>query len=125
MRFAYLGGASGIFASSIVWLCAAIATTQTSPKRAVWVLFIGAMLIHPASVLISKIFGRPGNHSKGNTLGALAWASTLWLIFSLPLAYAVSLLRIEWFFPAMLLVIGGRFLVFGSLFGMRTYWGAA
>ena len=88
-------------------------------------LFIGAMLIHPASVLISKIFGRPGNHSKGNTLGALAWASTLWLIFSLPLAYAVSLLRIEWFFPAMLLVIGGRFLVFGSLFGMRTYWGAA
>ena len=123
MRFAYLGGASGMFASSIVWLCAAIATTQTSPKQAVWMLFIGAMLIHPASVLISKIFGRPGNHSKGNTLGALAWASTLWLIFSLPLAYAVSLLRIEWFFPAMLLVIGGRFLVFGSLFGMRTYWG--
>ena len=123
MRFAYFGGASGMFASSIVWLCAAIATIQTSPKQAVWVLFIGAMLIHPVGVLISKLFGRPGNHSKGNPLGPLAWASTLWLIFSLPLAYAVSLLRIEWFFPAMLLVIGGRFLVFSSLFGMRTYWG--
>ena len=123
MRWAYLGGASGMFASSIVWLGAAIATTQTSAEQAVWVLFIGAILIHPAGVLIAKLFGRPGNHSTGNPLGPLAWASTLWLIFSLPLAYAVSLLRIEWFFPAMLLVIGGRYLVFSSLYGMRIYWG--
>lgn len=123
MRYAYFGGASGMLASSMTWLCAAIAAMQTSPKQAVWVLFIGGMLIHPAGVLISKLFGRPGNHAKGNPLGSLAWASTLWLIFSLPLAYAVSLLRIEWFFPAMLLVIGGRFLVFSSLFGMRIYWG--
>ena len=123
MRFAYFSGASGMFASSIAWLCAAIATIQASPKQAVWVLFIGGMMIHPVGVLISKLLGRPGNHSKGNPLGSLAWASTLWLIFSLPLAYAVSLLRIEWFFPAMLLVIGGRYLVFSSLFGMRIYWG--
>jgi hypothetical protein len=122
MRFAYFGGASGMLASSITWLCAAIATIQASPKQAVWVLFIGGMLIHPVGVMISRLFGRPGNHSKGNPLGSLAWASTLWLIFSLPLAYAVSLLRIEWFFPAMLLVIGGRFLVLSSLFGMRIYW---
>jgi hypothetical protein len=122
MRFAYFGGASGMLASSIAWLCAAIATIQTSPKQAVLVLFVGGMLIHPVGVLIAKLFGRPGNHAKGNPLGSLAWASTLWLIFSLPLAYAVSLQRMEWFFPAMLLVIGGRFLVFSSLFGMRTYW---
>lgn len=122
MRFAYCSGASGMLASAIAWLCAAVATVQASPKQAVWVLFIGGMLIHPLGVLISKLQGRPGNHSKGNPLGSLAWASTLWLIFSLPLAYAVSMLRIEWFFPAMLLVIGGRYLVFASLFGMRIYW---
>jgi hypothetical protein len=122
MRFAYVSGASGMLASSIAWLCAAIATTHASPEKAVWVLFIGGMMIHPVGVLISKLLGRPGNHSKGNPLGSLAWASTLWLIFSLPLAYAVSLLRIEWFFPAMLLVIGGRYLVFSSMFGMRIYW---
>ena len=122
MRFAYCSGASGVLASSLAWLCAAIATVQVSPPQAVWVLFIGGMLIHPVSVLISKLFGRPGNHTKGNPLGSLAWASTLWLIFSLPLAYSVSLLRIEWFFPAMLLVIGGRYLVFSSLFGMRIFW---
>jgi hypothetical protein len=122
MRFAYCSGASGVLASSIAWFCAAAASVQASPRQAVWVLFIGGMLIHPSGVLISKVIGRPGHHSKGNPLGSLAWASTLWLIFSLPLAYGVSLLHIEWFFPAMLLVIGGRYLVFSSLFGLRLYW---
>lgn len=122
MRYAYCSGASGMLASSLVWVCAAVATAQATPEQAVWVLFIGGMLIHPLGVLISKLLKRPGNHSKGNPLGSLAWASTLWLIFSLPLAYGVSMLRIEWFFPAMLLVIGGRYLVFSSLFGMRIYW---
>lgn len=122
MRFAYFGGGSGMLASSIAWLCAAIATVQASPRQAVWVLFVGGMLIHPVSVVIAKLAGRPGKHSKANPLGSLAWASTLWLIFSLPLAYAASIVRIEWFFPAMLLVIGGRYLVFSSLFGMRVYW---
>lgn len=122
MRSAYCGGAAGMLASSIAWLCAAIATIQASPQQAVWVLFIGGMLIHPVGVMIAKLLGRSGNHAKDNPLASLAWASTLWLIFSLPLAYAVSLLRVEWFFPAMMLVIGGRFLVFSSLFGMRIYW---
>ena len=122
MRFAYCSGAAGMLASSLAWLCAAIATVQASPQQAVWVLFIGGMLIHPVAVLVAKALGRPGQHAKGNPLGSLAWASTLWLIFSLPLAYAVSLFRIEWFFPAMLLVIGGRYLVFGTLFGMRVHW---
>ena len=122
MRFAYCSGAPGMLASALAWLCAAVATVQASPQQAVWVLFIGGMLIHPVGVLVSKVLGRPGQHARGNPLGSLAWASTLWLIFSLPLAYAVSLFRIEWFFPAMLLVIGGRYLVFGTLFGMRIHW---
>lgn len=122
MRFAYCSGASGMLASSIAWSCAAVTSIQASPQQAVWVLLIGGMLIHPAGVLIAKLLGRPGQHSKGNPLGSLAWASTLWLIFSMPLAYAASLLHIEWFFPAMLLVIGGRYLVFSSLFGLRIFW---
>jgi hypothetical protein len=122
MRHAYCSGATGVFASSTAWLAAAIATRVASPERAVWVLFIGGMLIHPVGVLLSKLLGRPGVHARGNPLGALAMASTLWLIFMLPLAYAASRLRIEWFFPAMLLVIGGRYLGFGTLFGLRIYW---
>ena len=122
MRFGYYSGAPGIFASAAAWLTAAVVALQVSPKQAVWVLFAGGVLIHPVSVLLAKMLGRPGKHEPGNPLAALAFATTFWLIFSLPLAYGVSILRIEWFFPAMLLVIGGRYLTFGSLFGMRIYW---
>jgi hypothetical protein len=122
MRFGYYSGALGIFASAGAWLAAAVVALQASPEQAVWVLFVGGVLIHPVSVLLAKMLGRPGKHEAGNPLAALAFASTLWLIFSLPLAYGASILRMEWFFPAMLLVIGGRYLTFGSLFGMRIYW---
>lgn len=30
--------------------------------------------------------------------------------------------KLEWFFPAMLLMIGGRYLTFATLYGMRLYW---
>ena len=122
MRSGYCSGGAGVLASSLTWLAAAIATLQASPQQAVWVLFIGGMAIHPIATVICKLLGSSGGHAKGNPLGALAWASVLWLIFSLPLAYVVSLHRIEWFFPAMLLVIGGRYLTFQMLFGLRVYW---
>jgi len=122
MRSAYLSGGAGVFASSLAWLAAAIATLELPAQQAVWVLFAGGMAIHPASILICKLLGASGKHAKGNPLGLLAGATVFWLIFSLPLAYVVALYRIEWFFPAMLLVIGGRYLTFATLFGMRVYW---
>ncbi|HEX5757111.1 MAG TPA: hypothetical protein VFY12_12280 [Arenimonas sp.] len=122
MRAGYCSGGAGVLASALAWLAAAIATLQLSPQQAVWVLFVGGMAIHPAGVLFCKVLGRSGGHSKGNPLGSLAGATTMWLIFSLPLAFAASMQRIEWFFPAMLLVIGGRYLTFHTLFGLRVYW---
>jgi len=122
MRFAYYGGAPGMLTSATVWLVAGITAALSSPERAIWTLFIGGMFIHPVSVLLTKALGRPGSHTRGNPFGALALASTFWLILSCPLAYSVSLLRIEWFFPAMLFVIGGRYLTFSTIFGTRIYW---
>lgn len=122
MRFGYYSGAAGVLASSAAWLTAALVAWQGSPRQAVWVLFAGGVLIHPVGVLIAKVLGRPGRHTPGNPLASLAFATTLWLIFSLPLAYAASMLHLEWFFPAMLLVIGGRYLTFHVLFGLRIYW---
>jgi hypothetical protein len=122
MRLAYLSGAPGIFTSAAVWLAAATTALVASPEQAVWVLFVGGALIHPISILLCKAFGHSGKHAPGNPLAPLAFASTLWMIFCLPLVYGVSLLRIDWFFPAMLLVIGGRYLTFSLLFGVRLYW---
>lgn len=122
MRSSYCSGGAGVLASALAWLSSAFATIQATPQQAVWALLIGGMAIHPVATVICRLLGSSGSPSKGNPLGTLAWASTLWLIFSLPVAYVVSLYRIEWFFPAMLLVIGGRYLTFNTLFGIRVYW---
>lgn len=122
LRRGYFSGAPGILASALVWSVSAGIAAFASPAHAIWALLIGGALIHPIGVVLCRLSGAPGAHSKGNPLGLLAGASTFWLIFSLPLAYALGLQNPAWFFAAMLLVIGGRYLVFATLYGMRLYW---
>lgn len=122
MRTVYFWGATGVLTSGLVWGAAGSVALMVSATSAVWALFIGGALIHPISVGLDKLLGRRGQHGEDNPLGSLALASTFWLIFCLPIAYAVSTFEIAWFFPAMLMVIGGRYLTFGVLFGLRTYW---
>lgn len=122
MRRAYYSGAAGILASALAWSVATGVAALISPQRAIWALLIGGALIHPVASVICRILGASAAHSRTNPLAQLAAASTLWLIFSLPLAYGVGLQNPAWFFSAMLLVIGGRYLVFATLFGMRFFW---
>jgi hypothetical protein len=72
--------------------------------------------------VLCKLLGRAGTHEPGNPLGTLAIESTFWLLAGIAVAYGMHVLRLEWFFPAMLLVIGGRYLTFQSLYGLRIYW---
>ena len=122
MRVAYLRGATGITTSGLVWLAAGLVAYVDEPSRAVWTLFLGAMFIVPVSNLIDRVFGAPGKHTAGNRLGWLAMESTVFMIMCLPLAYGLSLFKIEWFFPAVLMIIGGRYLIFATVFGTRVYW---
>lgn len=108
--------------SAAAWLVAALVALQISAPASVLALFGGGMLIYPASVLVCKLLGRSGKHAKANPLGPLAIENTLWLVFCLPIAYAVSKFNILWFFPSMLLIIGGRYLTFRTLYGVRVYW---
>lgn len=111
-----------MFASALAWLVAGVVANQDSASSAVLALFAGGMLIHPVGVLLCKALGRSGKHANTNPLGALALESTGWLILCLPITYAVSQFNVKWFFPAMLLVIGGRYFTFRTLFGLRIYW---
>ena len=122
MRHGYIGGAPGLFASAAMWLAAGVVAATGTAKGAVIVLFVGGMLIHPLAVLACKVAGRPGRHAKENTLGALALESTVILLLGVMLALGLAQFRVELFFPAMLLVIGGRYLVFQTLYGRRIYW---
>lgn len=122
MRAGYGSGWTGIAASALAWAMAAGIAWQGSAQHAIWALLAGGALIFPASVVLGKLLGLPCTHPKGNALGSLAGASTFWLIFCLPIAWLLGQQQPAWFFAAMLLVIGGRYLVFASIYGMALYW---
>lgn len=122
MRDAYAGGVIGIMVSGTVWLVAGAVAWFRAPQVAIIALLAGGVLIHPVAVLLAKLAGRTGAHAKGNPLGQLAGEATGWMLFGIALAYGLSLWRTDLFFPAMLLTIGGRYLTFATVYGMRLYW---
>jgi drug/metabolite transporter (DMT)-like permease len=122
MRTNYSQGAVGVITSGFIWLISGFAAYIYSPKQAVWTLFLGGMLIHPLSIVFNKMLGVSGNHSKNNPLGNLAAEGTFFMLMGIPLAFVLSFQRAEWFFQGMLLIIGGRYLTFNTIYGNRLYW---
>jgi hypothetical protein len=121
MRDAYYDGATGAFASATAWLGAALVTSWADARSGILTLIFAGMFIFPASLVLAKAFGRSGKHAKDNPLAPLAIYGTVWMILCIIIAFALSFQRPEWFFPAMLLVIGGRYLTFETLYGLKIY----
>ena len=122
MRRAYYDGATGLIVSATAWLIAAMVAWQSTPGNAIGALLIGGVFIFPTSVALSRLMGRTGVHSKESPLSSLATTGTLWMLLAIPIAYGASLYKVDWFFPAMLMTIGGRYLTFTTLYGLRTYY---
>ncbi len=122
MKNGYGYGAVGVIVSGIVWLLSSLAVNFYSPKNGIWTLIIGGMLIFPVANLIGKLIGLKSKHDKNNPLAKLTMEGTIWMIMCIPLAYGLSLIKVEWFFQGMLMIIGGRHLVFATVYGTRIYW---
>ena len=119
---AYANGSVGILVSGLIWLLSAIVAYQFSAQQGVWTLVIGGMFIFPLSILLGKTIGLSGTHMKGNPLGNLAMEGTIFMLMCIPLALGLSWQHTEWFFQGMLLIIGGRYLTFTSIYGTRLFW---
>ncbi|MBK8391234.1 MAG: hypothetical protein IPL23_18915 [Saprospiraceae bacterium] len=87
-----------------------------------WVLFFGGMFIHPISIVFNKLLGSSGVHDKENPLGKLAIEGTIWMIVCITIALLLSFQNPQWFFQAMLLIIGGRYLTFQTIYGNKVYY---
>lgn len=122
MRDGYGYGSIGVFVSGIVWVFSSLIVNYHSSHNGIWTLIIGGMFIFPLATLIGKLMGIKGAHNKNNPLGKLAMEGTIWMIMCIPLAYSLSLIKVEWFFQGMLMIIAGRYLTFASIYGMRLYW---
>tara|TARA_R110000737_G_scaffold321356_1_gene333296 strand:- start:49 stop:588 length:540 start_codon:yes stop_codon:yes gene_type:complete len=122
MRIAYLGGGTGILVSGVVWLISGLAGIYLTKETSVLTFFIGGMLIYPLGVFSAKLLNRSGKHQENNPLAKLAIESTAILFIGLFIAYSIFQIQKLWFFPVMLMIIGVRYLVFQSIYGMKVYW---
>lgn len=121
MSIGHAYGFIGILVSSIIWFISALVSASYSPMAAIWSLLIGGALISPITKILNSLLKLKG-HDAENPLKKLAMENTIWMIMCIPLAYALSTFKIEWFFQGMLLIIGGRYLTFQTIFGHKIYW---
>ena len=122
MRHAYYGGGPGVLISGIVWLSSGLIAYFGSATTSMIVFFIGGMLIHPIGILISKLLKRSGKHRKGNPLAILSMESTFIIFIGLFIAFTFFNSFGDWFYSVMLMMIGGRYLLFQTVYQLKEYW---
>jgi len=122
MREAYIGGSTGAVVSGLVWVIAGVLASFVSARTSILVFFFGGMLIFPLSTLLAKLYNRSGKHQKENPLGTMALEGTITLFVGLFIAYILFPKSPDWFYGIMLLIIGCRYLLFQTIYGLRIYW---
>lgn len=121
MRHAYVNGGVGILVSGLVWAISGLVTFKVGLPAGMASLFFGGMLIHPLSLLLARKLFKRGKTRSPNPMEMLALQSTAFLIIGLVVAYLVRGTYGDWFFAIALLAVGGRYLVFQTVYGMRLF----
>lgn len=121
IRQAYLGGFMGQLVSGVLWIATAAIATWGAPRTAIILVVLGGMLIFPLTRLGLRVIGHRVEPTPGNPLNGLAMQVAFTLPLALPVVGAAALYRLEWFFPAFMIVLGAHYLPFVFLYGMRMF----
>lgn len=122
MRAAYVGGSPGVLVSGLVWLVAGWLWDRSGVESGFTALFVGGILIFPASLLVSRLVFRAPKVATANPLERLALESTFTLFAGSLLAYCFLRVAPELAFPAMAVAIGVRYFVFRTVYGSAIFW---
>ena len=121
MRTVFVGGFWGQLVSSVLWLASAALGTWVSPRAAILQLVVSGFFIFPATQLLLRLSGAPASLSRVNPLGKLGLQIALTLPMSMLLLAPVTAFRLNWFFPAFMVLLGAHYLPFTFLYGMRIF----
>jgi hypothetical protein len=121
VRGVFLGGFVGTLVSSFFWLVSAALGTWTSPRNGIIALVVGGPLIFPVTQMLLRVAGRRASLSRENPMGQLATQIAFTIPLCFPLVAAVALHRLNWFYPAMMVVVGMHYLPFVFLYGMPLF----
>lgn len=122
VRDVYRGGAAGTVVSGVVWLLAAAIGQWGGLWPAVATLYLGGVLIFPASTLLLWLIGGHSRLPRGHPMSRLGTEIALIMPVGTILAALVAVERPEWFFPFTAAIVGAHYLPFASVYGMRDYW---
>jgi hypothetical protein len=121
VRSVYIGGFWGQLLYSIIWLAAAAMGTWVTPKASILTAVIGGAFIFPLIKMMLRLSGRPTSVSKENQFNILGMQVALVGPFSMLLLIPVALYNLNWFFPALMVLMGAHYLPFATLYGMRMF----
>lgn len=125
MRAGLLGGFMGQLVSAVLWFVSAALATWGTTRAAVAFLIVAGFFIFPLTKLGLRLIGHQAQVSSDNPLNALGMQTAFVLPPSLLLVGAAALYRIEWFYPAFMIVRGAHYLPFVTLYGMRMFYALA
>jgi hypothetical protein len=121
VRSVFLGGAIGQLVSGTLWAISAAMGTWGTHRQAILVLVIGGMFIFPATQLVLRLMGRRSSLSPENPLTGLAMQIAFTVPLTLPVVGAATLHNVNWFYPAVMVVVGAHYLPFIFLYGMIEF----
>lgn len=125
VRAVYIGGFWGQLVSSVIWLVSAALGTWVTPKASILTAIIAGFFIFPLIQMLLRLSGRPARVSKENPLHWLGMQVAFVLPFSMLLLFPVGRYDLNWFFPALMVLLGAHYLPFVFLYGMRMFWALA
>lgn len=121
VRTTFLGGFAGQLVAACIWAASAALGTWSSPRAAILTLAVGGAFIFPLTQIVLRLMGRPVSLPKGHPMNALGRQIAFIVPLCLPLIAAATLYRINWFYPAFMIVVGAHYLPFAHLYGMWAY----
>jgi hypothetical protein len=95
--------------------------TWVTPKASILTAVIGGAFIFPLIKMMLRLSGRPTSVSKENQFNMLGMQVALVGPFSMLLLIPVALFNLNWFFPALMVLMGAHYLPFATLYGMRMF----
>lgn len=116
-----IGGFWGQLFYSILWLASAALGTWVTPKASILTIIIGGFFGFPFMQMMLRLSGRPARVSRENSFHWLGMQVAFVLPFSMLLLLPVGLYRLNWFFPALMILLGAHYLPFATLYGMRMF----
>jgi hypothetical protein len=121
IRRAYRGGFAGQLVSGVLWAVSAGLATWVSTRSAIFALVVGGILIFPLTTVLLRLMPGTPTVSPANPLSGLGAQIAFTLPLGLPVVGAAALYRLNWFYPAFMILLGAHYLPFVFLYGMRMF----